>query len=142
MTKYSQEELEQEIKRLYPSPDFKVMTTALIQALAYLPRQDVDKLLNKSVIYIQGNISRRFDREEIRGSSIIILNIADLKDEKLSIITILHESAHEILNHIETHIPEEYYQQEAEAWNKVREWLPKEFHESINAYEKEAQPKK
>ena len=139
MTKYSKKELQQIIEQLYPHSDYKIMTTALMQALAYLPKQDVDKLLNRKVIYIQGNISRRFDRDLIQEMSVIILSIEDLSSEKC-IPVILHESAHEILNHHKDPTKMnaiEYIQEEDDAWDKVREWLPKEFDEIINDLEKE-----
>jgi transcriptional antiterminator len=137
MTQYSKKELEKKVKSLYPQPEYEIMVSALIKAFRYLPTQDVDKLLNNSVIYIQGNISRRFNRDSICGRSLIILSEEDLRNERYCIPTILHESAHEILNHTDTYESKQYLQQEDEAWNKVREWLPKEFDELINELEKE-----
>ena len=137
MNHYNKAELYNKINLLYPNPDYKLLVSALKKAFEYLPKHHVDKLLNSSVIYIQRDISRRFDRDSICGKSVIILCLEDLSNREYSIPTVLHKSAHEILNHTDVEKAEEYSNQEDEAWNMVREWLPKKFHNIIDVLELE-----
>lgn len=107
---------------------------ALVLGFSFIPRDEAKTFL-KHTRFLTFNLgSRSFaPSEDDKDPSIILLHPDDLTSITDGIITVCHEAAHVALGHQDFEQgQDEYKQQEDEAWNKVNEWLPSEYHEYID----------
>ena len=102
---------------------------------------NVAKNVNK-VAYIMplDSGSQHIPRRVVSDRVLCLIDRAtkEMNQEEL-IATIAHEAAHAYLGHNEDkwRIPEQYRQQEDEAWDQCREWLPNEYYEILDALERD-----